>query len=703
MGSGQNDIDASVPGPAQRNTGSRTFRPRASAPFSWEHAVVLTVAAVIGVYAGIAAGLFAHSIRFVQLVLFRSGELWKALVEPGAGWRALFEQRLWEARWHLEFLATAVVLLAAGVGIEKLSHTRRIRVPLLQAQRLRAIGLAGSFGLVLYYPLLVLATFNGTFHESENGLFGILTQAPKWKWVLAPALGAFAAGLLVRYVSPESGGHGVVEVIEGVHTGRWEHLRGRVAIWKSLAAGLVIGSGGSAGREGPVVHLGGAVAAALGRLLSLPSDQITLLLACGGGAGIAASFHAPIAGSMFALEIILGDFSVSSFTPIVLASVTATVTATALGGGSNDLQFVRWTFGHPAEILIYVVMGVVAGACGIVYIRLVRGAETFFAGHQDEALSRRLGRLRPELRAAAGGLCVGLLSLAAPRIMGTGIETMNAALSGQLAFHVLAIALVLKLIATTCTLGSGSPGGSFFPAVFIGAMVGGAFGRVVHFLLPSIAVASPYAAVGMGAVVAGVTTAPLTGVLMMFELTGSYQIVLPLLVSCGVAAALVQGRVGGSIYFLAARARGIRLGEREPSLRDVSVGQALDRVEPLSESMPWVELVKVVAESSHSAFPVLSAAGKVVGLLSPRQVRGALHDRALAGVAIAADLCRTDFPVLVPEDDLETALERMRQAGSSEAVVVSSEAAGSRLLGILTREGALEAWRSATGGTRKIV
>jgi len=672
-----------------------------STPISWEHAVVLTVAAVIGVYAGIAAGLFAQSIRFVQLVLFRSGELWKAFAAPGAAWRKLFEQRLLQAPWHLEFLATALVVLAAAFAVEKLSERRRIRVPLLQAQRLRAVGMAGSFGLVLYYPLLVLATFNGTFHEGESGLYGILLEAPRWKWILAPALGALAAGLLVRYVSPESGGHGVVEVIEGVHAGRWEHLRGRVAIWKSLAAGLVIGSGGSAGREGPVVHLGGAVAASLGRLLSLPRAQIALLLACGGGAGIAASFHAPIAGSMFALEIILGDFSVSSFTPIVLASVTATVTASALGGAGNDLQFVQWTFGHPAEIVIYIVMGVVAGLCGIVYIRSVQGAGAFFAGHRNNALSRRLGRLRPEWRAALGGLCVGLLALAAPRVMGTGIESMNAALAGQLALHMLAIALVLKLLATACTLGSGSPGGSFFPAVFIGAMAGGAFGQLAHRLLPAVAVwASPYAAVGMGAVVAGVTTAPLTGVLMIFELTGSYQIVLPLLVSCGVAAALVQDRVGGSIYALAARARGIRLGAREPSLRDVSVGQALEQVAPIPEATPWEALVTIVANSTHSAFPVVSNTGKVVGLLSPRQVRSALHDPTLAGIAIAADLCRTDVPVLVPEDDLETALERLRQAGASEAVVVSRDGEPPKLLGILTREGALEAWRSSSGGEK---
>jgi CIC family chloride channel protein len=658
---------------------------------------VVTVAGVIGVYAGIAAGLFSQSIRFVQLLLFRSDDLRRALfLSPGAPWRLDFERRLLASRWHLEFLATAGVLLVAAFVVEQLSEHRTLQIPILQAQRLWALGLAGAFGLVLYYPLLVLATFNRTFHETDAGLYGILLAVPRWKWVLAPALGALGAGLLVRYVSPESGGHGVVEVIEGVHKGRWEHLRGRVAIWKSLAAGLVIGSGGSAGREGPVVHLGGSVAAFLGKQLSLPRKQIALLLACGGGAGIAASFRAPIAGSMFALEIILGDFSVTSFTPIVLASVTATVTASALGGPGTDVQSVQWQLGHPAEIVIYLVLGVVAGACGALYIRAIRGAETIFGGHAGGELGRRLGQLRPEWRAAVGGLCVGVLALVAPRIMGTGIESMNAALAGELTLRVLAITLIFKLLSTACTLGSGSPGGSFFPAVFVGAMAGGAFGRAAHWLLPGIASrAEPYAAVAMGAVVSGATTAPLTGVLMMFELTGSYQIVLPLLVACGVAAAVVQGWVGGSIYALGARARGIRLHSRESTLRDLSVASAVEEVEAIPEDAPWAVLVQKVAETTHRAFPVVSRNGDLVGLISPRLVRGALHEPALAGVAVARDLCRTDVPVLSPDDDLETALQRLAEADASEAIVLSSDEPR-RVLGIFTREGALAAWRSAT-------
>src|SRR5207237_9144968 len=183
-------------------------------------------------------------------------------------------------------------------------------------------------------------------------------------------------------------------------------------------------------------------------------------------------------------------------------------------------------------------------------------------------------RLRPEWRAALGGFAVGLFGLLSPRVLGTGIETMKAALAGELAFGALVLTFTLKLAGTAATLGSGSPGGSFFPAVFLGAMFGGAFGRAAHFVFPAFTSAPcAYAAVGMGALVAGATAAPLTGVMMMFELTASYQIVLPLLVACGAAAALVNGILGGSIYTLGARRRGVRARVEEP-LRDLSVAQA---------------------------------------------------------------------------------------------------------------------------------
>jgi len=284
---------------------------------------------------------------------------------------------------------------------------------------------------------------------------------------------------------------------------------------------------------------------------------------------------------------------------------------------------------------------------------------------------------------------VGLL---APRVLGTGIETMNAALAGKLAFGALVLALGCKLIATSFTLGSGSPGGSFFPAVFIGAMLGGAFGQLAHAALPGIA-SSPgaYAAVGMGAVVAGATLAPLTGVVMMFELTGSYQIVLPLLVACGIAAALVQGTLGGSIYTIGARKRGVQLSRGGAALRDLSVAQALDPVLPLPADLPYEDLVRIVGPTHHAAFPVMDGTA-LAGIVSVREIRQALLNPAVDRTAIARSFAH-HAETLLPDDDLGTAVQRLSQAGVAEAVVVDAEG---KPVGVVTREAILETWRRAT-------
>lgn len=647
--------------------------------FPWERVLVTSVAAVVGLYAGLAAGLFATAIRFVQLLVFRGPEVFGTLFGPEREmWDRDFFERLLAAHWHLEFAALAGLVLLAGAVLEWLGASARL--PLFEARRLRAVALAGALGLALYYPLLLLKTFNETFHESEGGLYALLQQAPKWIWIAGPALGALLAALIVHYLSPESGGHGVVEVIQAVH--ERSPIKGRVALWKSLAAGLAIGSGGSAGREGPVVHLGGAVASSLSRFLSLPRSETSLLLAAGAGAGIAASFQAPLAGALFALEIVLSDFDVRTFAPVVLACVTATATSRALLGGGTELRPVSWSLTHPSEIVVYLVLGLVAGLCGLVYIKAVHGAEEWF---------HKL-KLRPELKAAAGGFAVGVIGLLSPRVMGTGIETMNAALAGQLAFGALILALFCKLAATSATLGSGSPGGSFFPAVFLGAMLGGAFGGVAQAALPGIVSGQgAYAAVGMGAVVAGATLAPLTGVLMMFELTGSYQIVLPLLVACGTAAALVQGVLGGSIYTIGARRRGIRLSRGAPALRDLSVEQALDKVEPIAADLPFAELIRLVGSTSHAAFPVEDAGG-VIGLLSVREARRALLDPKVDRASTARTFTRPSRALLL-DDDLGTAVHQLGEAGVAEALVTDGQ---QRPLGIVTREGILEAWRRVT-------
>ena len=648
---------------------------------AWEEAVAMAVAAVVGVYAGIAAGLFSACIRLAQIALFRSGELLRTLLSPG--FTRGFALDLRRAHWHLEFALLALVALAISLPMPAVAARRLI--PQFEGERLRSVARAGALGLALYYPLLVIRTFNATFADPAGGLFAMLLDAPGWVVMLAPAAGALAAGTIVRYVSPESAGHGVLEVIEAVHTRK--QLRGRVAFWKSIAAGLTIGSGGSAGREGPVVHLGGAVAAALARYLSLPRERAVLLLACGAGAGIAASFQAPLAGSLFAVEIVLGgDFTVRGFAAIVLSCVMATVTSRSLLQDATVLHAAEWVQGSPLELGLYLLLGLCAGLVALGYIRATDAVHHLFD---------RLRRMPMAARPAAGGLLVGLLGLLAPRALGAGIESINAALAGQLALGALLLALVVKLLATALTLGSGAPGGSFFPAVFLGAMLGGAFGQVAHLLAPQIApTPEAYAAVGMGAVVAGATSAPLTGVLMIFELTGSHFIVLPLLLACGVAAAEVHAILGGSLYSLQLQARGVASSTRDKALRALSVEQAFERVEPVPESLRWGDLVRLIADTPHAAFPVIAEGGALAGILSVREVRAALLDPDLRDLTVARDLCRTNPVRVAADDDLESALRKLGEAGSSEAVVLGADG---EPVGVLMREAVLEAWRRASG------
>jgi H+/Cl- antiporter ClcA len=311
-------------------------------------------------------------------------------------------------------------------------------------------------------------------------------------------------------------------------------------------------------------------------------------------------------------------------------------------GGGTDLKPVTWTLAHPSEIGVYLLFGVVAGLCGVLYVRSLAWAEGLFEGSRGGAIGRRLSRLSAPAKGALGGFAVGLAGLLAPRALGTGIESMNAALGGELALGALCLVLLVKLFATAATLGSGSPGGSFFPAVFLGAMLGGAFGHLAQSVAPGIASApSSYAAVGMGAVVAGATVAPLTGVMMMVELTGSWQIAAPLLISCCTAAAVVQGVLGGSIYQLGARRRGLKLRSDGPALSDLSVALALERGAPAA----------------------------------------ALRDDAR-------------LPRLYEDDDLEEALRTLTAAGATTALVLGDGAPGVEgPLGIVTRQGILDTWQ----------
>jgi CIC family chloride channel protein len=325
-----------------------------------------------------------------------------------------------------------------------------------------------------------------------------------------PMVGGCLIGLICKYFPNAVKENGVHKVMYAVALNDGK-VRKRTIASCAVTSSITIGSGGSAGREGPTVQIGAAVGSTIGQLLHLSTERMRVLVGCGAAAGIAASFNAPLAGVLFALEIILGDFTIHTFSPIIIASVIGTVTGRALEGNEVTFNVPVHELVHPAEIIFYLALGML---CGIV-ARLF----TFMYFYIQQVFEEKL-KTADIYKPAIGGLIVGMISIFMPQILGNGYDVMEQALTGQMFWGLAFLLVFMKIICTSITLGSGGMGGVFAPSLFIGAMVGTAFGSSVHFIFPTLsASAETYSVVGMGAVAGAVMQAPLTNILMLFELT----------------------------------------------------------------------------------------------------------------------------------------------------------------------------------------
>ena len=526
--------------------------------------------------------------------------------------------------------------------------------------------------------------------------------------VLAPTVGGLLVGVLVTYVVPEVRGGGVSQVMTAIalHGGR---MRPVVALGKVLASGLAIGTGASGGREGPIVQIGGAIGSTAGRLLNLNEEQKRAVIAAGAGAGIAASFNAPIGGMLFALEVILGGFRARYLQVVVVACVVASVTARQIIGPELIYSPPPFTLGDPRELLPYVVLGLVAAGAGIALVR----SEALVAGVAERV------RVWPPLRTAAGGLGVGLIALAVPEVLGTGdnlppvLGTLTDPIAGMLAGEVggtglpaagvLLLLLVAKLAATALTIGTGSAVGSFGPAVFLGAALGGALGHVAATVLPAAGIApGAFAVAGMAAVVGSSTRAPLTAILIAIELTGDYGMVLPLMLATGISTFLADRVDSDSVYTLPLRRRGIVYAEPEDIdiMQTVRVGEIMTSDPPtVPASMPLGELSKTFRRTRVGGFPVVDR-DRLFGVVT-------LTDLARAGEPVddedgvssnggrtVGDICTRRVITVTPEDPMFRAIRRMATVDVGRLPVVAAED-HSRLVGLLRRADIVKAYQRA--------
>ncbi|MFI8852050.1 chloride channel protein [Streptomyces sp. NPDC053499] len=467
--------------------------------------------------------------------------------------------------------------------------------------------------------------------------------------VLAPVVGGLLYGPLVQRFAKEARGHGVPEVMLAVAQ-RGGRISPKVAVVKTLASALTIGSGGSVGREGPIVQVGSALGATLGRLMRAGEGRMRLLVACGAAGGIAATFNAPLAGVFFAMELILMTFSAEAFGAAVVSSVTASVIGRAAFGDVAFLDLPPFHVDHLSQYGFFALLGVLAGAVGVGFSRVL---------YLIEDACDWAWRGPEWLRPAAGGLILGLLLLALPEMYGVGYPVLENATEGEYAIGFLLVLLVGKILATSVTIGIGGSGGVFAPGLFMGAMLGAAYGSALHHLVPGTAgAAGAYALVGMGAVFAGASRAPITAVVILFELTGQYSIILPMMLAIALATATGRLLSRDTIYTLKLRRRGIDLEgpARGARLGGQPVGEVMEPLpEPLSTHTSLSEAADVLGLSGQGALPVLDPTGRYAGVVTSRDVAEALAEAPDGAPATVSDLARRT-PVVKPDEPLATAL-----------------------------------------------
>ena len=566
------------------------------------------------------------------------------------------------------------------------------------------VGLGTGLGAVFFIKLIEWTEF-----FSYTTLSNLAPTLGRGWFIVVPVLGGLVAGPIIAFFAKEAKGHGVPEVMEAIAL-KGGRIRPRVVVAKVIASASCIGTGGSAGREGPIVQVGAALGSTLAQWFHLSESRIRNLVACGAAAGIAATFNAPMAGVVFAIEIILGELAMSDLSSVVLSAITASTVARFFLGNDPAFKIPLYEVRHPLEIFLYLLLGVFGAAIGVLFIRSLYWFEDLFDNW----------RFPDFLKPAVGGLLLGLMGYLYPQVLGlgfvpreelqlgiipskniphvfgSGFPIIELTLLGKVSIGLLLTLIFLKILATSLTLGSGNSGGVFAPALFMGAMAGGSFGWATEHLFPSLSAGTgAYAIVGMAAVFAAAARAPLTAILIVFEMTDDYRILLPLMGAVIISTVLAQHWHPESIYTLKLVKRGIHLfrGRDIDVMAAVTVEEVMDKnpvTVPLS--MPLSELMRVFAETNSHGFPVLDEKGKLWGIVSLSDLRRACPpDKPVPENLTVRDIANPNIVTAYPDERLSDIIPRMAPRDLSRVPVVSRED-HRQLLGILRRQNVIHAY-----------
>ena len=507
----------------------------------------------------------------------------------------------------------------------------------------------------------------------SESLVDVAAMLPPWHRLLVPTIGGLAAGLVLHFGSRLTQGRRSADYMEAIALGDGV-IRSRPTRVRILSSVFSIASGGSIGREGPMVQLAAMMASLVGRATDFPRPRLKLMVACGAAAGIASAYNAPIGGALFVAEIVLGSIAMESFGPLILSSVMATITARTLVGSGPVFDIPVFRLVTPWELVPYFALGLIAGTAAPWFLKLLSASTALF------------GRLRMPIygRLAVGGLAVGLLSLVRSDVWGNGYHAISAIMRWDWAWPTLLMLLVFKLAATASTVGSGAVGGVFTPTLFVGAVIGSLVGIPVHEAAPSLTAPSDaYALVGMGAFLAATTHAPLMAILLLFEMTLDYEIVLPLMLACVTAYNTAYAIRKESIYAAALKAK-----EQPQPTRTIETMRVRDLMKSdppaVVDVAPFSEIAAAFAKNRHHHLYVVGEAQQFRGGIPLHEIKPFLNDPEISRIVIASDLTRDEFPILTPESTLFEALEKF-STHSGERIPVVDDAFTRRLVGSISK------------------
>ena len=507
--------------------------------------------------------------------------------------------------------------------------------------------------------------------SSAPGLVETFEALPPWRRVAVPAIGGLLAGAVLYFGTRLRGRVTTSDYMEAVVLGDGK-ISTRWTLAKSLSALFTIASGGSIGREGPLVQLASVIASGLGRLQNWSTPRLRLLVGCGAAAGIASAYNAPIAGAIFVAEIVLGSMAMEMLGPLIFSSVIATLTVRGFLGPDPLYKIPPFQLNQNWEIIPYLLLGLAAGLLAPWFIRLLNAVEDW------------VGRIAAPvyLKMLVGGLIVGTFAIWHPEVCGNGSSTVSGILRGEWLWQTLIVILILKILATTATFGSGAVGGVFTPTLFVGASLGFLFGSGTQSVTSLQINPSAFALVGMGAFLAAATHAPIMAIVMIFEMTWDYQIILPLMLACVVGYYTSVSIEKRSIYAEALKRKGA--GDYRKQLAELHV-RDLMKPQPLTVS-PTAGFAEIGQKFIATRFNYLYVTDheRFLGAVSLHDIKNFLNTPELAKVVIAGDVLRDHFPFVSPDASLLEALERFSQHDGERLPVVSS-GNGRQLIGSVSK------------------